>query len=109
MTAGDGRPGLLVRVALHVYDGLVGLAVWVALVPFTIAQIARRVATFAELRARLGRNRLPPPRGVRIVVHAVSAGEMAAAGAFIQRLQAERPEWTVVVTAGTRDGRAVAN
>src|SRR5262245_5121161 len=109
MTAGESRPGSVARVALHVYDGLVGAAVWAVLVPFTIAQIARRVATFTELRERLGRVRLPPPRGIRIVVHAVSAGEMAAAGAFIQRLQTERPEWTVVVTAGTRDGRAVAN
>jgi 3-deoxy-D-manno-octulosonic-acid transferase len=100
---------LLASISLSVYGRLVAIVVWAVLVPFTLAQIARHAATFAELRERLGRVVLPPPRGVRIVVHAVSAGEMAAAGAFIQRLQAERPEWTVVATAGTRDGRAVAN
>jgi len=92
-----------------IYDCLVVAIVWLGLVPFTIVQIVRRVATLEDLRQRLARVTLPSPRGVRIVVHAVSAGEMTAAGAFIKTLAAVRPDWTVVLTSGTRDGALLAD
>ena len=108
MTSDAGTSSVSARCALWIYDCLVVAIVWLVLAPFTIAQIVRRTATLEDLRQRLGRITLPSPRGVRIVVHAVSAGEMTAAAAFIQKLAAARPDWTVVLTSGTRDGAALA-
>src|ERR1700675_2452001 len=38
----------------------------------------------------------------RVVVHAVSAGETAAAGAFIAAVRRARPDWSIVLTCGNR-------
>ena len=85
MKSADHRPASFARLALRVYDGVVTVIVWTVLVPYTLAQMLKRDATWADLRERLGRIALPRPLSVRIVVHAVSAGEMAAASAFIAR------------------------
>jgi 3-deoxy-D-manno-octulosonic-acid transferase len=63
----------------------------------------------ASLRQRLGDCELPPPSGRRIVIHAVSAGEMVAAGALLDALpEALDGAWSVVLTTGTPEGRAIA-
>ncbi len=94
--------------AQAIYDALIGLVVWTALVPFTLLQVVRGRTTFRELAERLGLTRIPPAASPRILVHAVSAGEAMAAGAFIRALADQRPHWSVIVTCGNRDARAIA-
>jgi 3-deoxy-D-manno-octulosonic-acid transferase len=90
------------------YDVLVGLAVWIALAPAAFLESIAGRAASGELWERLGRVRMRPPSGTRVLVHAVSAGEMTAAAAFVAALAAARPSWRVVLSCGTRDGRTRA-
>jgi len=60
-----------------------------------------------ERLERLGTG--PPPCGPgRLLLHAVSAGEMTAASALVEALSRLAPESRVLLTTGTREGRAVA-
>lgn len=82
------------------YDVLVGLAVTLFLRPHAWLRGER-----GELRQRLGEP--PAPAGhPRIVLHAVSAGEMAAAGAIVESLADVLPSAAVHLTTGNRDGLA---
>ncbi len=96
------------RIAHRVYSFLIEAVVWCALVPCTVIQVARRRASWEDLDERLGKRALAVPRSPRIVVHAVSAGEAVAAGAFVEALAHERPDWLVVLTCGNRDARTIA-
>ena len=100
---------LLVFLTYGLYSALIALVVWAALVPLHLLQITRRRATWRDLHERLGAVQLPGRSGRRrLVIHAVSGGEAAAAGAFVAALDRERPEWSVVFACGTRDARLVA-
>jgi 3-deoxy-D-manno-octulosonic-acid transferase len=101
------------RLLSALYDAAVPVVVWTALVPWTLLNIARGRATWADLREWLGgfpRGGIAPAPAhtPRIVVHAVSAGEATAAVALIQALLRAEPSWTVVMTVGNRDGRDMA-
>ncbi len=74
-----------------------------ALVPWAV--LSGRAGELAE---RLGREAPPPRPGGRLVLHAVSAGEMSAAGALVAELAARGGGGSIVLTTGTAAGRAVA-
>ena len=109
-SAWPAAAGRLTRsVARAAYSGVAGGVVWLALAPLAGLQVALGRASRGDLRELMGLSTVAPARTrPRILVHAVSAGEMSAAGAFIETLARERPRWSVVLTCGTRDGRTVA-
>ena len=91
------------------YRLLVGLVVWLALVPIELAAIALGRSSWPRLRQRLGRvgrHDEGPQHPGRVVLHAVSAGEMAAAEALLASWS--RPGSSVILTTCNRDGLAVA-
>jgi 3-deoxy-D-manno-octulosonic-acid transferase len=83
---------------VFVYSALVSLVTWLILVPLHWRS--------RDLRERLGFIDPLPPADRRIVIHAVSAGEAAAAKPLAAELMARG--WSVVMTVGTAAGRAVA-
>lgn len=89
------------------YAIAVEIAVWLVLVPLEIARIALRRSTPRTLAARLGSiedsGNSPAPR---LLIHAVSAGEMNAASALVHELAARG--WTFVVSAGNEHARLTA-
>src|SRR4029077_886586 len=83
---GTGEPAESV---FFLYDALVGFVVAVFLRPVT------RLRGSAELRERLGDAPVPSAARPRIVLHAVSAGEMSAAGAIVEALERVLPSAAV--------------
>ncbi len=98
------------RAALAVYDLLAGAAVATALRPAEL--LLRRLgrASPGDLAERLGRTAPLPRRShrPRLLIHAVSLGEMRAAAALVWALAAADPAVEVVLSAGNRDARAAA-
>jgi 3-deoxy-D-manno-octulosonic-acid transferase len=91
------------------YDVLVNLAVALFLVPRELALRLAGRARSADLRERLGRGTRSGFGSPLVVIHAVSVGEMAAAGALIPELARRLPGVSVLLTTGNRDGRVVAD
>ena len=103
---------------LSLYDVLLSLVVFGVLVPVEVVRIACGRSTWSRLELRLGRAKgeaagagggregEAQPVG-SLVVHAVSAGEMQAAGILVAALCRRLPEIDVVLTAGTEDGLQV--
>jgi len=81
--------------ALSLYRGLVDSVVGLAIAPFC----------HDHRTERLGRAPVPPKGAPRIVLHAVSVGEMAAASALVAEL---RGSFRFVLTTGNAAGRAAA-
>jgi 3-deoxy-D-manno-octulosonic-acid transferase len=78
-------------------------------------QVLRGRASWVELRQRLGRSRPPQcwkektgKKRKRLLIHAVSVGEVAAAEVILERLWEEAPDIDVVFTTGNRDGKKAA-
>lgn len=92
------------RALLGVYSIAIELVVWIALVPLTLARIVAGRATKQELRERLGSGWLPSR--ARVLVHAISAGEMAAAEPLVARLCQTNER--VLLSTGTHAGMASA-
>lgn len=91
-----------------VYDLLVAAAVALVLVPWELARrLARRTGPDV-LRERLGNGVPEAAPGVRVLVHAVSVGEMAAAGALVSELTRRIPGVSILMTTGNGDGLAAA-
>ncbi|HET7451747.1 MAG TPA: glycosyltransferase N-terminal domain-containing protein, partial [Thermoanaerobaculia bacterium] len=89
------------------YDVVAAIVAGIVLRPIARLRLACGRATDAEVRERLGR--IAPPhsaRRPRIVLHAVSAGEMAAAGAVAEAIAARLPDAGFFLTTGNADGRA---
>jgi 3-deoxy-D-manno-octulosonic-acid transferase len=92
-----------------VYDAGVALLVSIALVPVEWIKMALGRSQADWLEERLGR----APKRSRdshpcLVLHAVSVGEIAAAGSLIAALTSERPLQRIIVTTGNREGRQAA-
>jgi 3-deoxy-D-manno-octulosonic-acid transferase len=105
--AGGGR---FWRAALAVYDGSTTAAVAAVLVPAELVLRWLGRAAPGDLAERLGRG-VPLPRGGggrRLLVHAVSVGEMRAAAVLVLALAEADPRVEVILSAGNRDGRAAA-
>jgi 3-deoxy-D-manno-octulosonic-acid transferase len=93
--------------ARWLYSWATELIVWGVLTPFHLVAILRRRGTWPDLNQRLGgAPRLPRDR--RLIVHGVSAGEVKSACAFVKAFATESPDWSVVITTGTRDGHRMA-
>lgn len=96
------------RLLWPLYDAGVAVATWGVLAPATaLRAIAGRVQR-GELGERLGASAPLAGPGPSLLVHAVSVGEVSAAGALIAALAAERPGWAFVLTTGTGEGRRAA-
>jgi len=97
------------RLAFAAYDAGMWAVVTGVLAPAQLLATIVGRSEVRHLRERLGR---PPAWRTetrpRLLVHAVSVGEVAAAGALIRALIEERPAISIVVTTGTREGRAAA-
>lgn len=92
-----------------IYQLGVGCVTWLGLVPWQLLQILRGRAGWRDLRERMCCGSIAPERGAgRILMHAVSAGEMAAAEPVIRSLAEMRPEIEIVLTTCCADGRAMA-
>lgn len=92
-----------------IYQLGVAVVTWFGLVPWQLLEIVRGRATWGDLSERMGWSTVPGPRrGGRAVIHAVSAGEMAAVEPVIAELARREPGLGVVLTTCCADGRAVA-
>lgn len=92
-----------------VYGALASAAVWLGAVPWTLARAATGTRTPDELRERLGGTRGLPCSRNPVLLHGVSAGEMASARAIVDALVQRDPRIRIVLTTGTNDGRTIAN
>jgi 3-deoxy-D-manno-octulosonic-acid transferase len=91
-----------------VYGAVASAAVWLGAVPWTIARtVAGRISP-GEWRERLGHTHELPTSLRPILIHAVSAGEMAATRALVMALIHRDPTVRIVLTMGTKDGRTLA-
>lgn len=91
---------------ITLYSLLVELVTWSLLVPYTVASILSGRAERATLRQRLGSFADLPPSRRRLLIHAVSAGEMNGASALVHEM-AQRG-WTFVLCAGNAHALATA-
>jgi len=76
-----------------------------ALTPIAPSLLRRRAGRGKEdparLNERLGKPAIPRPPGVLVWLHGASVGESLSILPLVERLRAERPEATVLVTSGT--------
>jgi 3-deoxy-D-manno-octulosonic-acid transferase len=91
------------RLALGSYGVLIEAVAWAALAPLERLRHGR-----LALDERRGRHPPQPAAAPRLLVHAVSVGEMAGASALLAGLNAASLDASVVLTTGTREGRAAA-
>jgi 3-deoxy-D-manno-octulosonic-acid transferase len=102
-TAGGAASGVF-----FLYDVLVRAAVALLLVPWELARrMAKRTGPEA-LRQRLGEVLPDAGPGPRVLIHAVSVGEMAAAGSLVSALAHRIPDVSIQLATGNRDGLAAA-
>ena len=95
----------LTRLLYAAYSAGVSLAIWLVLVPWTLVRFCSGAASWSELRQRLGcaRSRLAKT-GPRILIHAVSVGEMVAADVLVGALVRLIRGIQVILTSGNRSG-----
>src|SRR3954470_7526208 len=89
--------------AFSVYGALASAAVRGGLAPWS------RLRGDARTAERLGVVGLPLPTRPRVLVHAVSVGEMTAAAALLSALAERRGGWSAVLTSSTREGFRLAD
>lgn len=94
---------------MALYSLLVSLAVWVCLLPWAAVCVLLGRSTWEDLRERLGRRPAVEPKpGHRVLVHAVSAGEVNAAGSILNWLLAQAPDTEVLLSVGNQAGKESA-
>ena len=99
----------MIAVLWLVYDLAIALVVTCVLVPAKLVGIALGRSRWRDLEQRLGRPSAADHLPERcILVHAVSAGEMAAASSLVPAVLEQRPDTRFVITAGNRHGRDAA-
>jgi 3-deoxy-D-manno-octulosonic-acid transferase len=98
------------RVIVHrVYNAGIWCVVWGVLVPWECCRLLLGRAPSSDIRERLGRPAsIPEASPARIVVHAVSVGEMHAASALVRALAETLPGYSIVLTCMTEDARRTA-
>lgn len=92
-----------------VYGAVASAAVWFGAMPWTLARAVGGRLADGELRERLGRTHALPASRRPILLHAVSAGEMAATRALVEALVRRDPTVRIILTMGTADGRMLAD
>ncbi|MFB3903488.1 MAG: 3-deoxy-D-manno-octulosonic acid transferase [Acidobacteriota bacterium] len=96
---------LLTRLLYIAYSAGFELATWLVLVPWTLGRSILGSTSRSELGQRLARSRLCSAKaGPRILIHAVSVGEMVAADVLIGALVRVLPTVQVILTSGNRHG-----
>jgi 3-deoxy-D-manno-octulosonic-acid transferase len=89
------------------YSIAIEIAVWLVLVPLALLRIAAGRSTLQTLAERLGVFHAESAASDRrLVIHAVSAGEMNAASSIVHELSARG--WSFVISAGNEDARRTA-
>ena len=92
-----------------IYDALSFLTIWLILVPWHLALIATRKFAPQGLLQRLGGGKLPPrEKAYRVLIHAVSVGEVTAAEPLVRELLRMTSEVELVVTTGNNNGMRAA-
>lgn len=92
-----------------IYQLGVAWVTWLGLVPWQLLEIVRGRASWRDLSERMGWAVERPGRGAgRIVIHAVSAGEMASAEPIIDAMARAEPGVGIILTTCCADGKAVA-
>lgn len=91
-----------------VYGACASATIWLGAIPWTLARGITGGLSPGELPERLGRTATLPPSRRSIVIHGVSAGEMAAARALVHAMVRLDPDVRILLTMGTRDGRTLA-
>ncbi len=95
---------------MTLYDAGMSLAVAAVLAPLERLRVLGGAAEQADLEQRLGRSPMAPRTApARVLIHAVSVGEVAAAGALIAAVGAIDRDIGFVVTSGTVAGREAAS
>ncbi len=95
----------LTRLLYVAYSAGMSLAIWLVLVPWTLVRVFSGATSGRELSQRLGRARSGLAKtGPRILVHAVSVGEMVAADVLVGALARLLPGIQVILTSGNRYG-----
>ena len=101
---GDPLP-IFTRLLYTAYSFGIELVTWAVLVPWTLVQVFLKQASWPGLAQRLGGARFTDQKtGPRILIHAVSVGEMAAAAVLIGALARLIPGIQVILTSGNRLG-----
>lgn len=84
----------------------IAIVTFTILVPLELIRIATRRSTLQSLRERLGFTEPLPRSPRRLLLHAVSAGEMNAASAVVHEMAARG--WAFVLSAGNDDACRIA-
>ena len=93
----------------NLYSFLIQIVVWCLLAPWHVIQILRGSLDLTGLRQRLGRWDFPPGNsGLRVVVHAVSLGEVLSVEALLMEIVKRWPTIEIILTTGTHEGLQVA-
>ena len=97
------------RAVVALYGIGLDVVTWCLLLPWHAVRVLVRRASWDEVRARMGWSRpCPGPVRPRILVHAVSAGEVAAAEPVLRHLTDSLPGWHLLLSVGNRTGLSVA-
>jgi 3-deoxy-D-manno-octulosonic-acid transferase len=90
-----------------IYALAVEIATWGILLPWQLVRALVGRGSWGEARNRMGWSR-PGPGRPRILVHAVSAGEVAAAEPLLRLLGETLPGWNLLLSAGNPTGLQAA-
>ncbi len=92
-----------------IYDLLISLVVAMAVLPWHFLLILSRKFTWENLQQRLGTNHIPRKLKVRrILIHATSLGEVAAAEPLTREILRAGSDIELVLTTGNNDGMSAA-
>jgi len=96
-------------VVAAIYALAVEIATWGILLPWQLVRALVGRGSWDEVRNRMGWSRPDPgPSRPRILVHAVSAGEVAAAEPLLRLLGETLPGWDLLLSAGNPTGLQAA-
>lgn len=94
---------------LRFYSLIISFAVWSVLLPFYLLKFISGKSSWEEITQRMAWIRSNKPnQSQTIIIHAVSYGEMIAAGPIISSLIDKNPNLEVILTTGNRDGMIAA-
>jgi 3-deoxy-D-manno-octulosonic-acid transferase len=93
----------------RIYSAFVGVVAVLVLLPWHLGRVLVRRDSISSVKERFGllRSRHTPGEGLRILIHAVSVGEVGVAGALLGALQSSGA-WEVFLSVGNQAGRARA-
>lgn len=91
------------------YDLLVTAVVLTTILPWHLLLVLSRKFAWENVQQRLGTNHVPDKaRTLRILIHAVSVGEVAATEPLMREILRTGPDAEFVITTGNNDGMSAA-